>query len=415
MTDEQLGLQRDVIGVVNGDRDGNIDAATLAIALGFLKGTYVPLGEHDVLAIPVPGNGTVVKALLLDGDAANFTVRALVENGSGPNDRVLLDYSRLSEMRWSEIAHGPITDFRASPDEEPIFVLDEEGEHVCWGDAWQVPLPANAQWRASMMDMGIHDPAVPLIEVLDGNTLYEHGEGTVSDKGTDASNVIPPWSVETPLAWKAVRRDGAFFLEKHGEPPRYVGDAQMSQVFACGQEMVAVDRVLPPRSGTVQFRPFCNADGPIEDQRPVPLENCWIRVLNLAATNLHYIITFNLDADDSGRGPARRQRRQVMVRNRDGSDRVEEDGDLIEAGWHPVEKVSTLTTGSGVRAVIVEMGRRDERDRVVERGVSVYTDHSHAFYRLRGVAFDALHVVGVTLWGWRPTPGGIILSRYPLP
>lgn len=178
MTGERLGLQRDVIGVVNGDRDGNIDAATLAIALGFLKGEYVPFGENDVLALPVPGNGTIVKALVLDGNAADFTVRALVENGSDPNDRILFDYSHLSEMRWSEIAHGPITDFRASPDEEPIFVTNEDGtESICWGDAWQVPLPANAEWRANMMDMGMHDPMVQFIEVLDGNTLYEHDEG----------------------------------------------------------------------------------------------------------------------------------------------------------------------------------------------------------------------------------------------
>ena len=147
-------------------------------------------------------------------------------------------------------------------------------------------------------------------------------------------------------------------------------------------------------------------------------------VLDLEATDMYHIVGFNLNSSGTSDEP-RKKHRRVMILNRDGSSRIDQDSERTFLGWGPNPSfrqtgVATFGCHEYGRTVLVEMGRCAEGDRqwdaeVFERGFMVFTDEGEAFYPLRGVDFRNLQVVDGAVWGWRLTPGGIILSRYPTP
>ncbi|NBS41095.1 hypothetical protein EBS80_00350 [bacterium] len=404
MDDERLELQRNIIGHVNDDRAETIDARTLTIALGILRGEYVPFGEHDVAAVPVP-YGRATQVVLAHEDGNLFpALTALVSVGE--NAERIVQYDEIART-WIVIADGHLSDVRCVEDEAPAYVRHRgDATTVCWGDDWEIPLPAGAEWRVGIVNMGVFDDAIRLIEVLDGATLLHYSDGHTSALRIDATNVTPPWRADAPLEWKIMRRDGVPHLEKHGVAPKAVGTEQ-TRVFESGGELFAVDWIEDAANSRNVVRSLLSGTR-------VDISHAHVTITDIRATDTRLVVTFLLRGREHDMG--RRGAPQTMVLDRRTGTWPNErlPGEPVDERWHHTTRAKELGEPND-RVVLVEMARRDADDRVVAHGVRVVTDRGEIFYPLRGVAFETLQLVGDALWGWRHTPSGIILSRYPLP
>lgn len=374
------------------------DDEALAAALGFLRGEFVPFGEYDQAAIPVP-DGTPTEVVLMEETGNLFpALTALVSDGA--DVRRVIAYDEIARA-WRTVAEGRLSDVRCLEDEDPAYVRQRGDQAVvCWGD-WSVPLPPGATWRIRMQDMGQWDDPERTVEILDGDTLLSYADGCVDTISVDASNVTPRWHADAPLEWKVVRRDGIPCLERHGSEPMAIGDAN-TRVFESGGELFAIDDL------TVGTRYRSEIHDLLRRGRIVVHASA-ASILSLTASPTRLLLTVSRSESE----PEAPHASVLLVSRHTGSIPTRPPGQPTDALWFLTGRAKRLDGPNGA-IVIAEMAR-DDAAAFANRGVRVMTGSGENFYPLRGVAFDALQLVDDALWGWRRAPGGIVLSRYPLP
>ncbi|OGL96111.1 hypothetical protein A2348_01220 [Candidatus Uhrbacteria bacterium RIFOXYB12_FULL_58_10] len=358
-----------------------------------LKGAYIPFGKNDVLALPIHVDADLVALSIADANPGTFLVYAAVAKVDGKGS-ILLRHDRLDG--WTETHSGAIERVVAIDDDVEISQGDSTtGEYVMWGGE-PVTIPDGGRWWIGT------DQRTPTLIVQHGAVLTRHFVSGRTET-FDASNVIPAVAVLDEELDRVVFRDGIPYFEARSKEPRVVGDAQ-TRVFECGGELVAVDYKDPKR-------PWINTLTSVADGSETLIADAPIRVIDISGTDLHWVITFDVNVSGKSNAPGD-HRRQIMVLNRDGSRRVAEEDDAIRDRWSPTDATRSFVAPDGFRVVLVEMGRRTENGDA-QRGVMIYTDTGHIFHVLRGVAFETLHLVEDEIWGWRRCPGGVILSRFP--
>ncbi|MBT5807976.1 hypothetical protein HOI18_01750 [Candidatus Uhrbacteria bacterium] len=409
----QADLQRDIAQVISGDAEGVITADVLRAALEFLEGDVLAMGEHDVMAIPIAHEVRQLSISFGPSDIPQLTALVIDLSGDAPTTCLMRRTSE-DQPSWVVCSDPGVQEFRLIEGEDPACLhFGETGWVIRWG-ILELGAYANIDWRISMSD-AVEPKRV--IDLLSGDMLLTIQGCEIAPTEFDTSSIVPRWNAKNPQRGMVCRdADGTPWLQYTARDPQRLGDAH-TQVFDSGGEIFTVKQLKPDYIGWHVVKSVG-----LPDEVSTGEER--IRVLDLEATGKHLMVGFDLNSSGTS-DSVRKNHRRVMILNRDGSDRIDQDSERALAGWRTSPSfyqtgVATFECIDYGPIVLVEMGRCAEGDHrwdaeVFERGFMVFTDEGEAFYPLRGVDFRNLQVVDGAVWGWRLTPGGIILSRYPTP
>ncbi|MBT5807958.1 hypothetical protein HOI18_01660, partial [Candidatus Uhrbacteria bacterium] len=386
----QLDLQRSIARVVSGDADGEIVEDVLRAALEFLEGDVLELGENDVMAIPIVHEVRQLSISLGPSDVPQLTALVIDDSGDGPVTR-LMKRTTDEQPSWVVCSESGVQGFKLIDGEDPACLhFAETGWFIRWGSL-ELGVDPNVDWRISMSD-SVEPQRV--IDTLSRGMLLSIKGCEITPTEFDISGVVPQWNANDPTD-RTVRRDAdkTPWLHMDGKDPQSLGDA-LTQVFESGGEIFTVEHKSRSHIGWYVVRSVDLCDEVLTGPDR-------IQVLDLEATDMYHIVGFNLNSSGTSDEP-RKKHRRVMILNRDGSSRIDQDSERTFLGWGPNPSfrqtgVATFGCHEYGRTVLVEMGRCAEGDRqwdaeVFERGFMVFTDEGEAFYPLRGVDFRNLQV-----------------------
>lgn len=215
-----------------------------------------------------------------------------------------------------------------------------------------------------------------------------------------------------------VRFSGTAGLILYGEPEEIVlpnpplpdhdrpRPLDMPRRLESGHEVFEVRWTDPERPGYNTIHSHTRGD-------ETPFKDCGCQITGLGVTDKYLVIEFNLNVDGTSQQWQCTMTQMAVIDRGTGGDRVREEGDLIQGGWHKRAPLMNLNLGVA-RVVAVHRAQTNELRQPVAHGVSFYTDYGFIFHPLRG-DFSTVHCARDAAWTWRPAPGGVVLTRYELP
>jgi len=222
------------------------------------------------------------------------------------------------------------------------------------------------------------------------------------------------WSLE-PFSLKSIGSDPKLLLDYPAQTMRTLclGEnerdsiQEVSMSVRLGRETICVEQKDPHRRGLNIMTSKTRKD-------VTELANIWCQIFDLCATDKYIGVLFNMNVSGHSDSPGAVQGRVTVRVRGSGANPLSQDQDrFFRSGW---SMGSEMRCHDRKRVIVVQMDQKDDRHRLVDRGLMIFSNVGHEFYpSVPTHAFNRTHVALGAVWSWRHTSRGIVLSRFPLP